>query len=645
MMDLVDLLPAIKIVGSEQSEMNHESYFEVIRCTLARILPSEFFCLDVNANDRFKYLQSLLPFVKMVKGDGYPCNMSFLVISKYRLYGFKFFFEMISRWLLPGRNLNFSLLYVADFCFPDMSDEVLALCEVKIRVESQEEYHEIQQRFPEIENEIILGISSSYYARRILEAKGMSDDEKRSYVQKNLSYLINRFPNEFQNDILSEMMHVLVTCPDEFKSARTSRHLSRVISIQYLFRKYLATAVKKSPKKRHIFLKAFHAHIQTAEGKKKVIGILGGGNFLQNQENFEERHLLKAIQQHIPLAQVIPNSFFTFKRGSGSIATFYFEVEKSNGEAFNPTEIKTLCNELPVDLKNRVELKLHPMIVPRNEEEVMRNILSLNSQLKYLRDVPQVFTSFDEQSHSNLYFTVIVVRVIRPHSCAMQDLFNSSNTFLEYIHDQTRMIGFIRKKHPKEATVFRIKLPKELFLRLDHSIDLYKARQAVVAELTRILGEIRDYNGGMISRQHELLTRVRDLLVDIDDWKDLLLENFFYSLAPVVMRTLLDPHAFKTLFLMLLKALKDFPDAGEAPSLNIYAEPQYVFAMISAEDPTLKEKIHKVVHKLHLTSTESAHAYVKVQERFYLGYIYCSTEIHQRDLFCKALQQVCHSKD
>lgn len=464
-------------------------------------------------------------------------------------------------------------------------------------------------------------------------------------ICQNLSYLINRFPDQFQNDLLTEMTHVLVVCPDEFKAVRTSRHLSRIISIKYLFRKLLLDAVKKAEKRRHIFLKVFHAHVQSPNGQKKVLGILGGLNFLQEHEISEEKHLLKAIQQHIPFAQAIPNSFFTFKRGHAHITTFYLEIEKHNGEMFTQDEITKLSSELPGELKNRVELKLHPMVVPRNEEEVMRNILSLSNQLKYLRDVPQVFITFDEQSHSHLYFTVIVVRVVRPDSLSIQDLFKDSDTFLEYIHEQTRIIGFIRKKHQKEATVFRIKLPKELFLRLDHSIDLYKARQAVVAELTRILGEIRDYNGGMITKQNELLKRVRDLLVDMGDWKDLVLENFFYSLTPVVMRTLLDPQAFKTLFLMLLKAVEIAPEATSDLTLNIYVEPQYVFAVISGEDLSIKDKIHRVVHKLHLTSTESAHAYVNVQDRFYLGYIYCSTDMHQRDLFCKALQQACHSKE
>ena len=32
--------------------------------------------------------------------------------------------------------------------------------------------------------------------------------------------------------------------------------------------------------------------------------------------------------------------------------------------------------------------------------------------------------------------------------------------------------------------------------RADNLIDLYKARQAVVKQLSKIVGDIRDYNGG-----------------------------------------------------------------------------------------------------------------------------------------------------
>ena len=54
-----------------------------------------------------------------------------------------------------------------------------------------------------------------------------------------------------------------------------------------------------------------------------------------------------------------------------------------------------------------------PVFMPRNEEEIMRNIVSLSDQIKYLRDIPQVFITFDEQTTANLFFTIIMVRLLK----------------------------------------------------------------------------------------------------------------------------------------------------------------------------------------------------------------------------------------
>src|SRR5262249_28102216 len=151
----------------------------------------------------------------------------------------------------------------------------------------------------------------------------------------------------------------------------------------------------------------------------------------------------------------------------------------------------SLSKELPIDLKDRIEHLMHPVFMPRNEEEIVRNVLSLSSQIKYIRDIPQLTISFDEQTLTSLFFTVILVRVLKPDSRPIQDTFRRGETFLTYIHDRCRSLGFLRKKYLKEATIFRVKLAKGKFLRRDHSIDLNKARQAIFDELTRLLGDLR----------------------------------------------------------------------------------------------------------------------------------------------------------
>lgn len=170
---------------------------------------------------------------------------------------------------------------------------------------------------------------------------------------------------------------------------------------------------------------------------------------------------------------------------------------------------------------------LNTLLMPRNEEEIMRHMLILASQIKYINDLPQVFITFDEQTYVHLYFNVIVVRLLKSNSCSIADLFTQKEKRIEYLHERTKLMGCVRKKYMKEATVFRLRLSKKDFLRADHSIHLYQARQVIVDDLSKKLGKIRDYNGGILVTQHEFLSSVRYSLANVKNYSEILLENFF----------------------------------------------------------------------------------------------------------------------
>lgn len=624
-----------------KNDPSHQYYRDGVLRTLRKILPADFFDVEPDEEGacrrRKEILQQAIPLITCSEIRTFPGTLSFFALSKYRRNSFKFFFEMISRWLTPGRQLNVVLVYATDFRLTRQSADIYTICEVMISVSHQAEFEEIQRNFPLIETEIVLGIHSEFYAQRIMEIKGWTADDKTALIQGFMAFLVKRFPNHYESDVFTEMQHLLVTCRDEFKAMRQARHLSRIISVQYLFRKSLREALKKNPHRRYLYLKIFRALIKTSAGSKRVLSILVGVNFIRDQENFGEKNLIKAIQHYIPSVHAVEDSFFVHKLGFENICLSYIEVEKNDGSHFTSAEIRKLRRELPGNLKNRVEHRLHTIFMPRNEEEIMRNMLALTNQIKYVRDIPQVFITFDEQAYVHLYFTVILARLLKPDSCSIAELFKRSNSIAEYLHDRTKIMGYVRKKYAKEATVFRLKLPKENFLRADHSIDLYKARQTVVAELVKVVGEIRDYNGGMISKQHELLSAIRGLLSDIKDYDELLLENFFYSLAPVVVRALLDPQAFKTLFLMLLEGLKEYKSEGYY--LKLHAEPYNIFALLIVEDLTLKDHVHRAIQDLHIPSTELAYAYIKTHGYSCLGYICCAHDLQKKEQFFQVIRE------
>jgi hypothetical protein len=194
------------------------------------------------------------------------------------------------------------------------------------------------------------------------------------------------------------------------------------------------------------------------------------------------------------------------------------------------------------------------------------------------------------------------------------------------------------EKVSKRGYGFRVQVPKEQFLRRDHSIDLYKARRTVVSEISNIIGEVRDYNGGMISKQNELLSNVKELLKGTEKYNDLLLENFFYSLNPVIMRTVLEAEALKKLFRMLLSSIADGFYNEENYSMQIRAEPNFVYVMIGAEDRRVEGEVKRVIDQMKLSSTSLAISCVNVYNTPYFGCIYRSDDPFKQRQFCVAIQ-------
>ncbi len=625
--------PRIETAFDTSTEQSNQFFYQaLVENILRKILP-----IEVLEDGDQKIFEEALPLISSIDAERVPADLSFFCVLKSRPNAFKFFYEMITHWLIPGERLNVSLVYAVDFKLPDLSDQTYCLCEVLIRVEEQEKLETIKANFPSISSELRLGLPYAYHARRILEIRGLTADEKTALIQDYIGRLIQKVPSLFDRDVLGEMQHMLVICRDQFKMERSARHLGRLISTQYLFRRAIQKTITEELNKRHVIVKLIKTEIKHNQESKPVLGIVVGLNFLKEKEIFEERHLVYALQHLIPEAKAVKGSILSHRREHEQIITFYLEIEKESGEAFTSTEMKLLRDELPTDLQTRVGCLMHPLFMPRNEEEVMRNVLTLSSQIKYIRDIPQVCINFEEQTISSLSFTVVLVRIVPPGSHSIEELFKSSETTLEYIQDRCKTLGFLRGKYAKEATVFRIKLPKDKFIRKDHSIDLYKARQEVVLALLQAVGEFRDFNGGMISKQHELLAEVRLRLKGVAKRQELLLENFFYSLTPVVMRTVLEPEALSHLFTLLLQSILVTFSADKDYYENIDVTENFAYVVIKCENRAIKEIVVQAIAELHIPSTQLAAGHVIVHDQHYLSYIYRSDEHEAQQQFVTAI--------
>ena len=610
---------------------DHSLHKELLRSLLKKHYGDYFFQKNEagSAFEAMEHIEDSFPAVFWSDfGGGY---FSCTLISEYRPEIFKFLFEIIARWLIPGLRLNVETIFAVDFSFCQKPGSVFNLTELKFSLKDPSKIEELRKNFSHIERELKLGASSKYQAQRILDIKGLSGDQKTTLMQEQIASLIQQRPQDFDMDLLVEMQRFLMVSSDTFKELRECRLMCRIICVQYLFRKEICRQMKRNPSKRYFSLKCMRSHLHCSTNLKPIFAIVLGMNFLKRNERFEEEHLLRALQRYLPGAKAIEGSFFQHSSRMDKVHTMYIELHREKD--FSIDEIKLLRKELPEDLKHYIEHLMHPIFMPCNEEEILRNILILSDELKYVRDIPQVIISFEEQNDASLSFRVTFLRVKKKTALSLAEHFSDS-VFCFHL-EQQKIVGYLRKRYPKEATVFRLEFKKASFLRDDHSLDLYKARHAVVAEILQRFGDFRDFNGGMISKQNELLTKLKGML---NFQSDFLLENFFYSLQPLVMRSILDAAPLKSLFLM-------FCDLAGQPALPLgeylfrsKVEGPFLLLFVSAKDADLEPKVKQCLAQIDLAPLDLASTSLLIKDQVCLGFIYRIESQDQCQLLQSSLQ-------
>ena len=601
-----NLYPRIVLdFDSDSESLKHSFCIDALNRIFNHMLPPSFF----EGEGATFHFNKQLPMICWTPVDKPPFNISFFICCYFKPHAFRFFYEMISRWLIPGRRLNTILQFSVDFFMPDVSNHKYIGGEVTARIENSRDLEILQKNLPIIENEIRIGLESYYQACRIIEIKGIASDEKTALIQENIVSLINHRPQDFDYDILSEMQHFLVLCKESFKQERSYRHMSRIIAIHYLFRKALKLSLESFPDRRYISVKLVRAKLQK---RGFVLGISLALSYIRNNEIFESEHILRGVQAIVPGVEKVEGSFFVNQGRSDPICTMYLEIEKEGGISLEDERL--LKEKLPDELQNRFEQRLHPIFMPHNEESLVRNIVTLSHQLRFVRDLPQVIIEFHQQTEEQLEFLVIVLRVVRSPHVSIDEYFGRKPTFLEYIPNRKKIVGKLRKKYPKEASIFYIRTQKLPFLRKNHSVNLYKARNVVVAELTRLIGEFRDYNGGTLSKETELFSSLKSVVGAKAKEHVFLLENLFYSLTPPIMRSILPVEPIQKMFNMILeeKLLDDQPYV-----MRIQENDFYLYMLITSTDPHFHEEF-----PLDSLEGEFVTCFVRQSANYHFGLIY-----------------------
>lgn len=551
----------------------------------------------------------------------------------------RFFYDMTSRWLIPNKKTSIIAFFVVDFHFQDR-DELYTIGEIILCLEELEDEWTLLQNMKALQKEIILGARSPYLANRILEIKGLSSSEKVAYIHERIAHIVRKIPSLFDYDIFPKMQHFLIIASDEFKIAHEWRHMSRIIYIFYLFQKNIRSSLEKLPYQRHLLFKFVPLRLRHPLGIRKALSIFIGLNFLKEHEVFDKRHMIKAIMKTMPELSILEDSFLIDKQGK--CICLYIEVEKIDGEKFSLEEIKSLAAKFPNQVEDCIEYLLRPVFMPRNEEEVMRNLVLLSQQLKYVKDVPHIIISFDEHTDKDLFFTIVMARVLVPSSHSLQSLLKKNLCKqVMFTVERVKKVGKIRKKYFKEVSVIQARVAGAPFLRENSSFDLYAARQRIVEILGDTIGEVRDFNGGMLAKQHETLTNLQEIFSKEIAKNKLLLENFFHAIFPAEQRSILSVELLQSWFI-LFKAALETGDKKEQKNMTIIKKEQqyHLLTIIKFCDTSLKQIIIDKIEALNIPSSDLAILHIQVYETSYLGYSYFYKRSIEKTAFLQLIQQI-----
>jgi hypothetical protein len=606
---------------------------EAVQTLLSSLLPEDFFLRESQkefVNEQFPILRS--------KEEMASLTITLLCLQRDNVG--HFFYDMVSRWLIPNKRLNVDLFFSVDFRIGKLISQSWTIAQAVLTIHDEAEREEIRKNLKNIETEIRLGVISDYHANRVMEFKALTSDRKTMMIQEKIGSLMKSRPQDFGRSIFTQMQHFLVTCREDFKTIRDPHHISRLISVIYYTRKGIKERIDREPNQRHVNVKFFKTRLHLPERDRVVLGVLVGLNFFSEREIFGKDHLMQVIESHMPNIQMIENSFFIDRNNKSSIQTIYLEIEKKEGGEFSSDDVHSLRQHLPGSLRGAIEQLVHPVFMPRNEEEIVRSIMALSRQIRYVQDIPQLIINFDQQTGAELSFTIVLLRVLKADSEPILKILSRSRDELHLSLDRVKKVGLLRRRHYKEANVLRAVFASRAFLRADHSVDLNQARHFVLSELTRLFGEVRDYNGGMIGKQNQAFRQLKADLGIIGEKHEILLEKFFYAVQPVEMTLTRPSEPLKNLFLMLVNAVnREESRIRKRNDWLFKQEAKAVYVIVPLYDPVKKKKLIETMEELHFLSSEVISFEISLPDASFVGYVYFCPDILRQKNFLKQIQQ------
>ncbi|PCI75835.1 hypothetical protein COB21_05190 [Candidatus Aerophobetes bacterium] len=625
----VDDLSIRPTFHSYSESENIKSHLQTMKEVLVQLLPKP---LPFSDREGLKqWIQRDLPLVETNDCGILPDTLSifFLCHQITPINNIqKFLFDLTKRCLFNEEIHKITSFAHMDIYFEHDMDTPLVIAEVKIVVQYAREYERIKERIPYLKKQVVIATQHRAYSASLDHLWLYGEENKHSNIRDLLLRCIAKFPKYLNTELLVEHQLMQMSLKKEFFTQRSVFHLVRSVISLSIIRNNLINHMTFFIEKRHMNFRLLRTYRYFPFGKKPVLAIIVGINLLDKNEYFDEKQVALSVKKLIPNAKVVQGSTYIPNPKNSQVVTTYIEMEKEDGSDFSFNQMKNLRSHLKKNLGKRIEKLVPSLFVIRNEEETMRNILILSQEIKAVSDIPQVMISFDRHSTEDLRFIVILLRVVRPDEKSVSERLKNASGRIKCQMDRVQTVNYI-KGAPLEASVFQLKITNiSDFLRMDFSVNVYLARQSIIRFLEQGMGEFRDYNGGMILKQQELLGQIKRLFSEHEIEEQEILESAYYSLSPIETQATL-PLNFLCMFLeVFLEHFKSVSRHHHKNHLLIKDNQEGIYVVFSSITKGFNDFVSEKNGELltNIISSQMAH-----DSRTYCSYLWTDVDEEKKE--------------
>lgn len=454
-------------------------------------------------------------------------------------------------------------------------------------------------------------------------------------VYEKLKKWLNRFLLLADSTVFKDLNILYLQASKKFLDPRSPIHLFHLIlSLNYMQKKLLQSATF-FPHERKIEIRWMPATLSFPFSTRPVIGCLIGFNVLHRYEVFDEENVLLTLQKYVPEIRLIKESTYCHALQFQNLKLFYLEFEKKDTSAFSLSERILLKSTLVEKVKNSVQTLCPSTFMDYNEEEIYKNILTLRQEIHSAKDIAQVHISIHQQTGKEIVFRILLVYVTPNYPISFQERFCKCSFVSERILTIKHLEG-----HPVEAHIFLLHLPREAsLLRTDGSLDFYASRQKIATLLKEVIGEFRDYNGGMIIKQREQLDELKRHFPEICNTDPELIEAFFYTLKPVERQVILPQKVLFSLFSHYIQNNKEGIFNENEYSIKIEKQEQDNYLLVHGNHPSLIFVLSSFVKKPTWFALNFTYNILNSTGGIFFNCVFLDAEITKFEAFIQDLKE------